>query len=115
VRGRKSKGRRGGSDDLSSGRRRAARHVKRKKIGGSGSGVRCERGGVSSGKTQGRRVWAAAGERRRARRGARRQRGKSGRERGGWRVGQHAGWAPSISETRRAGERLVGGPDRNLI
>jgi hypothetical protein len=25
------------------------------------------------------------------------------------------GWVPSISETRRAGERQAGGPSRNLI
>jgi hypothetical protein len=30
-------------------------------------------------------------------------------------VGQPAGWAPSVSEMRRAAERLAGGPGRNLF
>jgi hypothetical protein len=70
--------------------------------------------GVSSGKTRGRWARAAADEQRSARRGAGRRWGKRGRERGGWQVGRPIGWAASISETRRAGERLAGGPGREF-
>jgi hypothetical protein len=104
-------GEKGGSGGLSSDGRRVAQHVERGENGGPGNTARCAReGGVSSGKTRGRWARAAAGEQRSARPGAGRRWGKRGRERGGWQVGRPIGWAASISETRRAGERLAGGP-----
>jgi hypothetical protein len=86
-----------------------------KKIGARAAARVVREGGMSSGKTRGWWARVAAGERRRAHRGAGQRWGKRGRERGGWRVGRPMGWTPSISETRRAGERLAGGPSHNLI
>jgi hypothetical protein len=106
--------RRGGGGDRRPLNRWAAWHVEMKKIGAPGSGTRCE-GGGSFDKTRGRHARTAASERRCTRRGSGRQRGKRGRERGGWWVGRPVGWVPSISEMRREGERLAGGPNRNLI
>jgi hypothetical protein len=107
-------GEEGGSSGLSSCGWQVARHVERGKNGAwavardvrEGGELRQDPGpaGAGCGRWAAPRTsWCKAAT------------GKERGERGGWPVGWPAGWAPSINEMRRAGERLAGGPSRNLI